>query len=711
MTTPTTGAQLFSLLPALYRIADADNDGVLGELIDALADQIAVLSADLDQFYDDQFIETCADWIAPYIGDLIGYRPMYGSIPSVALPRADVANTIRNRRRKGTALMLEQLARDVTGWPAKEVEYFQLLVCAQYMKHIRPNAAATPDLRDHEALGFIGSPFDPTSRTVDVRRITTAAGYHPTPNPVGGPGAARYNIKNVGVHVWRIGAVKLVDVPCVPAVAGDRLRFRIDSLNRDMPIYASARPVPEGTPIQADQAPVPLGRRMLADHIGDYYGPGKAVQLAIFDGTTATPIDNGDIVPSDLSDTPGGGWAHQPATTDHYAIDPVLGRIYLNTELPATTTLLVTYHYGQAVPCGAGGRDRHADPPAVATATEGTGLQNAVVAVAHGGAALINDSWTYPGNLTVTAPPPAAGTEAAPLTIRASNLARPVLGLTDPMHLQIGAGREIVLDGLLIAGASVVLDADDTVAPRTLILTDCTLVPGLRRNPDNTPASMGTAALIVLDPYASVTLSRCTVGPIIAVEGAKITLRDCIIDSGAPGAVAYAGRPVPAGQTPTVTGAADQQVGDGMTAGGPLTICSSTVIGAVHTTVLAEVSDSIMLAGRPAGWPAPVWSTRRQDDCIRFSWLPAESLVGRRFHCQPDSVPPASPVLTSTRFDDAGYCQLDPVTAPEILRGADDQSEMGVTRTLYVAQRGANLVIRLTEYLRFGLEAGYIDAS
>ncbi|MDT7763123.1 MAG: hypothetical protein QOC63_2543, partial [Mycobacterium sp.] len=81
------------------------------------------------------------------------------------------------------------------------------------------------------------------------------------------------------------------------------------------------------------------------------------------------------------------------------------------------------------------------------------------------------------------------------------------------------------------------------------------------------------------------------------------------------------------------------------------------------------------------------------------------------FHCQPDSLPPASPVLTSTRFDDAGYCQLDPVTAPEILRGADDQSEMGVTRTLYVAQRGANLVIRLTEYLRFGLEAGYIDAS
>jgi hypothetical protein len=44
-------------------------------------EQLGVLQEDLDQLYDDQFIETCADWVAPCIGDLIGYRPPHGVTP------------------------------------------------------------------------------------------------------------------------------------------------------------------------------------------------------------------------------------------------------------------------------------------------------------------------------------------------------------------------------------------------------------------------------------------------------------------------------------------------------------------------------------------------------------------------------------------------------------------------------------------------------
>ena len=49
--------------------------------------------------------------------------------------------------------MLEQLARDVTGWPARVVEFFELLTTTQYMNHVRPHAAATADLRDADASG------------------------------------------------------------------------------------------------------------------------------------------------------------------------------------------------------------------------------------------------------------------------------------------------------------------------------------------------------------------------------------------------------------------------------------------------------------------------------------------------------------------------------------------------------------------------------
>ncbi len=110
MTRSLTAERLYALLPAVYRLRDAEQGYPLRALVAALADQFAALEENVEQLYDDQFIETCADWVVPYIGDLIGYRPLHGVAPRVASPRAEVANTIAYRRRKGTALMLEQLA-------------------------------------------------------------------------------------------------------------------------------------------------------------------------------------------------------------------------------------------------------------------------------------------------------------------------------------------------------------------------------------------------------------------------------------------------------------------------------------------------------------------------------------------------------------------------------------------------------------------------
>src|SRR5204863_3445742 len=127
--------ELYRLLPAVYRIRDVEEDGILRELVEVIAEQAGALAESLEQMYDDQFVETCAEWVAPYIGELIGYRTLHGVVPRVASPRAEVANTIRYRRRKGTASMLEQLAGDVTGWPARAVEFFEELVTSQYMNH------------------------------------------------------------------------------------------------------------------------------------------------------------------------------------------------------------------------------------------------------------------------------------------------------------------------------------------------------------------------------------------------------------------------------------------------------------------------------------------------------------------------------------------------------------------------------------------------
>ena len=101
---------------------------------------------------------------------------------------------------------------------------------------------------------------------------------------------------------------------------------------------------------------------------------------------------------------------------------------------------------------------------------------------------------------------------------------------------------------------------------------------------------------------------------------------------------------------------------------------------------------------------------------MRYSYLPAGSRTGTRYRCQPDpSDPPAvrlatKPRFTSLHFGDPAYLQLSQTSAAGIRQGADDEAEMGVTHLLYTPQRQANLLLRLDEYLRFGLEAGFFYA-
>ena len=161
-----------------------------------------------------------------------------------------------------------------------------------------------------------------------------------------------------------------------------------------------------------------------------------------------------------------------------------------------------------------------------------------------------------------------------------------------------------------------------------------------------------------------------------------------------------------------MTSAADRRTGDGLAAGGQLTLESCTVLGKVHAEHL-DVSNSLLLAALAGGgdpWDAPVWAERRQVGCMRFSFVPPGSRTPRRFQCVGD-VPAQRPNHTSLRYGDPGYMQLRRSTSDAIRTGASDESEMGVTHELYAPQRETNLRIRLDEYLRYGLEAGIFYAT
>src|SRR6476620_10600482 len=107
--------RIYELLPAIYRVRDAEQGGKLRALVEVLAREADVVERDVANLYEDWFIETCDEWLVPYIGDLLGVRGLHSVSKATFSQRARVANTLGDRRRRGTATMLEQLARDTTG--------------------------------------------------------------------------------------------------------------------------------------------------------------------------------------------------------------------------------------------------------------------------------------------------------------------------------------------------------------------------------------------------------------------------------------------------------------------------------------------------------------------------------------------------------------------------------------------------------------------
>ena len=648
--------KLYDLLPAVHRIRDAEGrgDGLvdgnlpLRSLLSIVAREVAVVEEDLAQLYDDLFVETCAEWVVPYIGDLVGVGGLH-DLKGAASRRAQVANTVAYRRRKGTVAVLEGLARDATGWPAHAAEFFRVLATTQHMNHVRLSNLYAPDLRLWEPLEYVNTPFDELSHTVDVRRIASGRGRH--------------NIPNVGIFLWRLHPYELRRSP---AVRVDGHRYLFNPLGTDTQLFTRPEPEPGVAHLSEPiNVPMPIGRRLLHERLGEYYGPDKSIYLEVDEDEKDPDL----IVACNLSDVPGNGWAHTPPQ-GKIAIDPVLGRIVFSQALPEAAEVLVTYHYGFSADMGGGEYDR--------AASLGAGTPRRVRAaelasITGDDVVEITDSGRFGGTLGIDAD--------EHVELRAADGRRPTLSLEGDLEIEGAADAEVTLNGLLIAGGALKVSGD----LRRLRLVHCTLVPGIGLKPDGDPEDGSAPSLRIEAEGVEVEIDRCILGGMRIEAGSEARITSSILDATDADGVAYAAK-------------------NG--AGGRLRIENSTVIGSVNTEVLELGSNTIFL-GRVA-------ARRKQEGCVRFSYLPLDSEVPRRHRCHPEGASEARrirPQFTSLRYGDPGYCQLGRWCAAEIRRGADDESELGAFHDLYAPQREANLRARLDEYLRFGLEAGILYAT
>lgn len=709
--------QLYSLLPAVHRTRDEGAGGPLRALLAVIAAQAAVVQENIEQLYDDEFIETCAAWVVPYIGDLVGSDTIYDILGAASGRRAEVANTIGYRRRKGTVLALEQVAMDVSGLPAAAVEFFKRVITTESMRHVRPHHAATPDLRRGVLLERLESAFDNINRTVAVRRIAPRVLPPADPDPAALAlhlhGGGRYNVPDVGVYLWRW---KSLPVANAPAFRVDARRFLASPLGNDMPLFS--RPAPRESFARLTgrtDVPQPILRREFAAAPETFYGPAASMQLYA-DGA-AVPVSQ--VCCRDLSDGPTGTWG---CTADgKVAIDPVLGRIQFAADLPAPREVRIDYSYGFPAEIAGGPYDRSPSLTAIPdparrtfTAIVGTSatpaLEDAVAAwnaLAPGATGLIvlPDFESYAVDLTgpaaitipsgsrlwiVAAQVHAAGAppsyEGARVTLHGDIAVRGVLPPGTTPDAPPDAGQ-LTLSGLWLSGAVSVTDAAVDIQ-----LMDCTLVPGIALTRDGPQALPGEPSLAVEAAGSTAVLMRCVTGPVGVAAGGSARICSSIVDSSSPCGVAYAGANL-----------RDE--------GADLHIEDSTVIGKVRVHTMELASNTIFLSRRPRRdpWPAAVWCSRRQEGCMRFCVVPSDAITPRRFRCLPDDPgrdDALRPQFVTLRYGHPSYGLLSGDVPWAVWTGADDAGQIGVYHLLNETQAVRNVQLRAPEYLPFGLEAG-----
>lgn len=687
-----TRDELAALLPAVHRSRDEERGHPLRALLRVVEEQVRVIEDDLDAWYDNWFIETCEDWVVPYIAALVG-------IGGDGASRAEVADAVAARRRKGTAAALERLASDSAGRPARAVETYRTLVRDQHVRHVLLDRPATFDVRDVVACERIGGPFDTAPRLPDVRRINSelTRGLH--------------NIPGLALYVWWLLSFPVTRAPAF-CVDQRYSRYMVNVLGIDTQLFA--RPVTEPSPAHLSgpaDVPQPISREEFAAAVTEYYGPGRALQ--IWRDTLDNPVPASRIVGADLSD-----WGYR-ARSGQVVVDPVLGRIAFPPDEAPEEGVWVSWCHGFSDRMGGGAYARTTTPV-------GTRRRYVVGGGGYGSITAALQQWQEDKagdpslcDVLVEIVDSADYTEALRveldlddrLEVRAAPYQRPVIRLLNQKANRFDAlsvrarsknpppgtvadcpppsarRPRLVLDGLVVSGRSV----DITGQVGEVTIRHCTLVPGWELDHRCGPRHGEEPSIELRRTTARLRVERSIVGTIFvdqdetASEPLIVEAHDSIIDA--------TDRELAA-----VTGV------EARSAYADLTLRRCTVLGEVRVYLLRLAEDTIVTGC--------LHVARRDIGCVRHSYASYAGHGGPpRHRCPPDSENRLRPRFTSVRYGTPAYCRLHETCADAIRSGAGDGAEMGAFHDLFQARRLANLVDHLDEFIPLGVDAAVITAT
>jgi hypothetical protein len=646
------GQKLWKLLPAVYRAADSDDDlvdGPLRELVDRIGAQAAILRRSIDRLWEDQSIETCDDWVVPYIGDLLATNAVAALDPRGR--RIDVAKTIYYRRRKGTLGILEEI-----GSPADSLDPAATIELQQAERLVGP-LSATPqggfaDLRDAYGASRAKTAFDEFAYTADFRRGRGQVGWD--------------DIPRLGVFLWRLESFELPMTTPVP-VSGCPGYFSFDPTGRDVTLFAAPS-------------------RKRAQRFGDSW-------VSPLEWELPAPIDQrlfdanaGALYPQSMAVYHQPGSAYELADGNTVIIWPGTGRFHDVSGAAGPTT--VTYHYGFSSTIGAGPYDRRIGAPAAPDAPPVTATVSGGGALAVAGPVAtteIRDSLTYANVGDVT--------NIDDVVVRGANGERPVIRLPAPSPQPAawtftgnGSDAKLTIEGLLISGGNVVLRGTfDTVTLRCV-----TLDPGESGGKAVDGRDLIPTVLWIEGRIRTLVLDRCITGPIHRRKGPAVLehliANDSIVqDVSAP--------------NPPNTAAIRMRTAD-------LELSRCTVLGSVYAgrlyaseSILGGVSvindvqhGCVRFSAWPSGsvLPDKYESVETPHDAPLF--------VSRRF----------GDAAFAQLSESADNAVLTPpiapgAPAPTILEGATDGSEMGAFARERAPLKDRSVLQKYAEYMPAGL--------
>jgi len=720
---PSGTLRLYERLPAHIRTRDEEHGRPLQALLHILQDEFELLEADIERLYESWFIETADEWVVPYIADLLGVRNLRPIESAGFSMRAYVANTLRYRQGKGTPAVLEQLAKDVSGWEARVVEFFQLLATTQHLNHVRLSNQATTDIRSASRMQLVDTAFDTCAHTAEVRRID--------------PRLGRHNIPNVGLYLWRLQPYFMQRTAArkLEEVIGERF-YHFGPLNHDFPLFNRPKDQIDIRHIATERnVPTTIRRLALSAHKDDYLDHREPVIECWIDGEKLEPTQ---IIVCHLS------WEDllwtEPTAPDHtpearVAVDPDRGRLFVMNAADELALIETSYTYGFPGDVGGGPYDRNADTQrniadrtwrktVARTGADFISITDAVNAwnaldVPVKGVIAVLDNLTYAGGSTVRL---GEGDDLLIVSCRVlDKMANEVDASESRAHIigdlsveaMVPAGATdaakrgmFTINGFLIEGKIEVLDGD----LGQLNVAHCTVMPSFPEAPalpstPTDPSPLRHLTATGTNTGLKVNVHRSIVGGIaLAIDVPGLCITDSIID----GSLAMLG--------PHNMGSAIQAPS------AQCTIERSTIWGADNAVPSMRwlfASESIFMHR--------VVVERKQEGCVRFCHMASDPIAPRRFRCQPDlalqgETDPAEqaairirmrPQFNSITYGEPDYAQLDLSCDKGIREGAEDGSEMGVFQFLKQPQREANLRAALEEYLPFGLQAGllFIDEA